>query len=138
MSYAVFTDGCSNLPGRLLSELKIEVLPCNYTMDGVPCVFEGDMETFDAKSFYDKLRAGSVVKTSLLNTHLFMTHFRTELEKGRDVIYVGMSSGISGTIQAAKIAAMELADEFPEADRSCKRSNCRNRYGSEYQASSLG
>ena len=53
------------------------------------------------------------MKTSLLNAHLFEEHFRPELEKGLDVIYVGMSSGISGTFQAARMAAEELMHEFP-------------------------
>ena len=114
MSYTVFTDGCSNLPGKLLSQLDIRVLPCSYTMDGEPKVYEGDIENFDSHGFYEKLRNGSQMKTSLLNTHLFLTHFRPELEKGLDVIYVGMSSGISGTIQAARMAAEELSEEFPE------------------------
>lgn len=113
MSFTVFTDGCSNLPGSLLRDLDIRVLPCSYVLDGVPSVYEGDIDAFDTHTYYDKLRAGSVMKTSLLNTHLFLTHFRPELEKGLDVIYVGMSSGISGTIQAARIAAEELEAEFP-------------------------
>lgn len=113
MSFTVFTDGCSNLPGRLLSELDIRVLPCSYVLDGQSGVYEGDIDAFDSHAYYDKLRAGSVMKTSLLNTHLFLTHFRPELEQGRDVVYVGMSSGISGTIQAARIAADELQEEFP-------------------------
>lgn len=114
MSFAIFTDGCSNLPGKLLSDLNILTLPCSYTIDEVPHTFSGDMDTFDAKAYYDQLRAGAVVKTSLLNSHVFLTHFRPELEKGLDVIYIGMSSGISGTFQAAKIAAMELEEEFPD------------------------
>jgi len=114
MSFTVFTDGCSNLPGRLLTELDIRVLPCSYVLDGEPGTYEGDIDAFDTHGYYDKLRSGSEMKTSLLNTHLFLTHFRPELEQGRDVIYVGMSSGISGTIQAARIAAEELSDEFPE------------------------
>lgn len=114
MSYTIFTDGCSNLPGRMLSDLKIRVLPCSYVLDGVPGTYEGDIDAFDTHDYYDKLRGGSVMKTSLLNTHLFLTHFRPELEQGLDVIYVGMSSGISGTIQSARIAAEELSEEFPE------------------------
>ncbi len=114
MPFTIFTDGCSNLPGRLLTELDIRVLPCSYVLDGEPGVFMGDIDSFDTHGYYEKLRSGSVMKTSLLNTHLFLSHFRPELEAGRDVIYIGMSSGISGTIQAAKIAAEELADEFPE------------------------
>ena len=113
MSYTVFTDGCSNLPGRLLKELSIRVLPCSYVMDDVPGTYLGDIDAFDTHAYYDKLRSGSVMKTSLLNSQLFMDHFRPELEQGLDVVYVGMSSGISGTIQAARIAAEELEEEFP-------------------------
>jgi len=113
MSFTVFTDGCSNLPGHLLASLDIRVLPCSYVLDGIPGTYEGDIDSFDTHAYYNKLRSGSVMKTSLLNTHLFLTHFRPALESGNDVIYVGMSSGISGTIQAARIAAEELADEFP-------------------------
>ncbi len=114
MSFTIFTDGCSNLPGSLLSRLNIRVLPCSYTLDDEPGTFDGNIETFDSHAYYDKLRAGSRMKTSLLNTQLFLDHFRPELEQGRDVVYVGMSSGISGTIQAAKIAQAELSGEFPE------------------------
>jgi DegV family protein with EDD domain len=114
MTFAVFTDGCSNLPGRILRELEIHVLPCSYVMDGQPGTYLGDIDAFDTHEYYEKLRAGSVMKTSLLNSQLFMDHFRPHLEKGEDVVYVGMSSGISGTIQAARIAAEELMEEFPD------------------------
>ena len=114
MSFTVFTDGCSNLPGTLLEKYDIRVLPCSYVLDGVPGTYDGNIEAFDSHGFYDKLRNGASLKTSLLNTHLFLTHLRPELEAGKDVIYVGMSSGISGTIQAARIAAEELSDDFPE------------------------
>lgn len=114
MSYTVFTDGCSNLPKQLLSSLQIRVLPCSYTLDGESHIFSGDMDGFDSRTYYDRLRHGAVLTTSLLNTQLFLDHFRPELEKGRDVVYVGLSSGVSGTIQSARMAAVELAEEFPE------------------------
>ena len=76
MSFVVYTDGCSNLPGRILKELDIRVLPCSYVMDDVPGTYEGDIDAFDTKGYYNKLRAGSVMKTSLLNSQLFMDHFR--------------------------------------------------------------
>ena len=114
MSYTVFTDGCSNLPNNLRKELDIRVLPCSYTLDGEEGVFDGNLEAFDTHAYYDKLRAGAVMKTSLINSQLFMDHFRPELEKGQDVVYVGLSSGVSGTLQAGKMAADELMAEFPE------------------------
>lgn len=114
MSYRIFTDGCSNLPNSILKDLDIHVLPCEYVMDGVAGVYDGNVDDFDFHGYYDKLRNGSELKTSLLNSHLFMSHFRPALEAGEDVVYVGMSSGISGTIQAARIAAEELSEEFPD------------------------
>lgn len=114
MSFAVFTDGCSNLPGRLLRELDIQVLPCSYTFDDVQGVFEGDIDSFDTHTYYEKLRSGSVMKTSLLNAELFQSFFRPQLEQGRDVVYIGLSSGVSGTFQSANIAAAELREEFPD------------------------
>ena len=113
MSYRVFTDACSNLPNATLRGLDIHVLPCSYEMDGVPDVYAGDMDGFDFHDYYNKLRSGSEMKTSLLNSHLFMTHFRPALEAGEDVVYVGLSSGVSGTIQSARMAAEELSEEFP-------------------------
>ncbi len=90
----------------------ISLLPCEYTVNGKPETYYGDVESFDAHSFYEGLKNGNIVKTSLLNTQLFLSHFRPVLEKGLDIIYVSMSSGISGTYQAAVIAAKELMEEF--------------------------
>ena len=114
MSFAIFVDGSSNLPGRLLRELTIEILPCSYTMNGQPSTYDGSLDSFDAHEYYDMLRHGGRVQTSLLNTQLFLDSFRPVLERGEDVLYFSMSSGISGTCHAARIAAEELLEEFPE------------------------
>lgn len=114
MSFSIFVDGSSNLPGHLLRELTIEILPCSYTMNGQPSTYDGSLDSFDAHEYYDMLRQGGRVQTSLLNTQLFLDSFRPVLERGEDVVYFSMSSGISGTCHAARIAAEELLEEFPE------------------------
>lgn len=114
MSFTIFVDGSSNLPGRLLRELGIEILPCTYSMDGVPSTYDGSLDNFDAHGYYEMLRQGGRVQTSLLNTQLFLDSFRPVLERGEDAVYFSMSSGISGTCQAARMAAQELLEEFPE------------------------
>ena len=114
MSYTVFTDAASNLPGKYTKGMDIRPLPCSYTLDGCEGVYEGDIDAFDSKAYYDRLRSGARMKTSLINSHLFESFFRPELEKGLDVVYVGLSSGVSGTFQAARMAAEELRHEFPE------------------------
>jgi len=39
---------------------------------------------------------------------------RPVLQSGQDILFVGMSSGISGAYHSAELAAEELAPEFPE------------------------
>ena len=113
MSFTVFTDGCSNLPGSVLTRLQIRTLPFTYTINGKQILYNGDIESFDAHAHYELLRAGELIQTSLANTQQFLDHFRPVLEAGQDVIYIGMSSGISGTYQASTMAAAELLAEFP-------------------------
>ncbi|MCF0105427.1 MAG: DegV family protein [Holdemanella sp.] len=112
MSFIVFADGTANLPKSLLG--SIQLLPCTYLVDDETHIYEGDIDDFDGHDYYQQLREGKTVKTSLLNTYLFEEHFKPVLEKGLDVIYISMSSGISGTYQAAKIAAEELMEEYPD------------------------
>ncbi len=112
MSFAVFTDGSANLPGSLLD--GITVLPSTYTVNGEPVTYKGDIENFDMHAYYDGLRAGDVIQTSLLNTDLFLSAFEPVLKEGKDIVYVAMSSGISGTYNAARIAAEQLMENYPE------------------------
>lgn len=110
MLFAVFADGSANLPRKMLE--GITLLPCEYSVDGVQETYLGDVDHFDGHAYYERLRNGGVVQTSLLNTHLFLTRFAPALERGLDVIYVAMSSGISGTYHAAKAAARELMEQY--------------------------
>lgn len=114
MSFVVFTDGCSNLPGTVLKGRQIHTLPFTYTINDQQIVYDGDIDNFDAPAHYELLRAGELIQTSLANTQQFIDQFRPVLESGSDVIYIGMSSGISGTYQASTIAAAELNEAYPE------------------------
>lgn len=113
MGFTIFVDGSSNLPGSIIRQTGISILPCSYTLNGNPGTYNGHLDTFDAHEYYSMLAQGAKIQTSLLNTQLFLDHFRPVLAAGQDVVYFSMSSGISGTFQAAKIAAEELREEFP-------------------------
>lgn len=112
LSFQVFADGSANLPETMLQ--GISLLPCEYTVDGKPQVYWGDVDSFDAHEFYEDLKNGKEIKTSLLNTHLFLSLFEPVLETGLDIIYISMSSGISGTYNAAMTAARELMDKYKD------------------------
>ena len=108
MTFAVFSDGTANLPGYLLEGIR--VLPITYTMNDVPHIYTGDIENFDVHTYYEALRNGASVKTSLLNTELFLSEFEPVLKEGTDIVYIAMSSHISGTYNAARTAAEQLAE----------------------------
>lgn len=112
MSFVVFADGTSNLPDFLRKGIRM--LPCVYTVNGETRTYDGDLESFDVHEYYENLRNGMEVKTSLLNPQLFLSEFLPALKEGLDVIYVAMSSGISGTFNAAVSAAQELMGEFKD------------------------
>lgn len=107
----LFTDTSANLPVEIIDEYGIEVVPFSYTIDGVEYIPERE---FDGKAFYAAMRAGSAVKTSMVNTGTFIELFKTALDAGKDVLYIGMSGGISGTANAALMAKQELDEEYPD------------------------
>ena len=84
MPFTIFVDGSSNLPGSVTGSLDIRVLPCSYTVDGRPSTYNGQLDSFDPQEYYEALRQGAKVQTSLLNTQLILDSFRPELEQGRD------------------------------------------------------
>ena len=50
----------------------------------------------------------------MVNTGTFIERFKATLDAGRDVLYIGMSGGISGTANAALMAKQELDEEYPD------------------------
>ena len=110
IKFRVFADGTANLPEKMLN--GITLLPCEYTVDGKPQVYWGDVDSFDAHDFYENMKSGKEIRTSLLNTHLFLSHLEPVLREGLDAIFISMSSGISGTYNAAMAAARELMEKY--------------------------
>ena len=111
----LFTDTSANLPLRVLREHHISVLSFSYTVDGEPVHYdENSSADFDGKAFYGAMRDGAVVKTSMINVVKFELPFSEALQAGDDVLYVGMSGGISGAAGAAAIAVKDLRQKYPD------------------------
>ena len=110
----LYTDTSANLPLALLREYDIAVIPFSYTVNGVAEDYSEETD-FDGKAFYDAMRRGAEVKTSMVNPATAAAFFERALAQGNDVLYVGMSGGISGTAHAAALAAEELREKYPHA-----------------------
>ncbi|MDO4318890.1 MAG: DegV family protein [Lachnospiraceae bacterium] len=116
MSYVIIVDSASNLVEEQLSQYEIEIIPYYINVDGkeVSCFERNEDDVEKAKRFYDHIRKGGDAHTSLINPERFCACFEPYLQQGRDVVFIGISSGLSGTVQAAKIAAEMLSEKYPE------------------------
>ena len=114
MSFRIVTDTSANLPTELLEQYDIPVLPFNFYVDGkeANCL---DTRVFDGKAFYDAIRDGAKVTTSQISPQIYEDMFRPMLENREEVLFVGMSSGISGSFHCAEIAKDDLLEDFPDA-----------------------
>ena len=111
--FRIVTDTASNLPTAYLQAENITVIPFTFhTESGEQSCM--DTASFDAKAFYTAMRNGEKVTTSQIPPQRFVDNIRPMLENGEDVLFVSMSSGISGSYASSKIAANQLAEEFPE------------------------
>ena len=111
--FRIVTDTSSNLPTAYLQAENITVIPFTFhTESGEQSCM--DTASFDAKAFYTAMRNGEKVTTSQIPPQRFVDNIRPMLENGEDVLFVSMSSGISGSYASSKIAAHQLAEEFPE------------------------
>ena len=109
MSFAVLTDTSGNLPKRLTDEHNIGVIPFVYTVNGTDHVCL-DIESFNGADFYREMKAGQVVTTTQISPQQYADFFAPYLAEGKDVIFVSMSSGISGSCNSANIAAGMLRE----------------------------
>ena len=108
--YRIMTDSSCDLPEEFVREYELRVLPLRVTL-GEETYFN-EPGAVDSHTFYEKLRAGVPAKTSAVNTQAFLDAMKEELDAGRDVLYIGFSSGLSGTYSAGEMAAQSLRPQI--------------------------
>ncbi len=114
--FDIYADSAANIPADLRKSRDIRIISFTYLLCGkeYPC-FEEDVPFVEtAKRYYDNIRAGAEVKTSLINKEQFKEAVRPSLAAGRDALLITISSGVSGTYKQAEEAAKELKEEFPD------------------------
>lgn len=109
--YIILTDSCCDLTEAQLSALGVDSLSLEVLIDGGDPIYNNDVNIED---FYKKLREKGKVTTSAISMDRFTEFFEKYLKEGRDVLYLGFSSGLSGTYNAAFVAAQELAERYSE------------------------
>ncbi len=114
MSYRIFTDATSDLPATFAEQLHVTVLPMGFTMEEKEYFYIPGRSDMPIETFFEKMRAGVAATTAQVNTFAFVEAFEPVLQAGEDVLYIGFSSKLSGTVQSAFHAAEELGAKYPD------------------------
>lgn len=117
MQFDIYTDSAANIPEELVAKHDIRVIPYVITVNGEERLSyeQGTPFSETAKRYYDDMRAGAEVKTSLISAERIMEAVAPSLEAGRDALIVTISSGVSGTYAQAIEAKKQLEERFGDA-----------------------
>ncbi len=110
--YIISTDTSCDFPLEYVKQHQLPLVTLFYSIDGV--TGENGCPSSDVlKNFYDKMRAGSMTKTQQASIEDTEKVFREILQEGKDILHIAFSSGLSGTANAARLAAENMMEEFP-------------------------
>ena len=112
--YVIVTDSCCDFSQDLIRDLDLTVIPLSVQL-GEDRFRNCPDEAPESHVFYTRLSRGEPAQTSAPNVEEFKDCFLPFLRQGKDVLYLGFSSGLSGTDHNGAMAAEELQEEFPEA-----------------------
>ncbi len=111
--YVLSCCSTADLTKEQLQSRDIHYACMHFFLDGKEYLDDlGESMPFD--KFYQAMADGADTKTSQINVDEFLSYFRPYLEQGKDVFHVSLSSGISGTFNAACVARDTLSAEFPD------------------------
>ena len=114
MAIKIVTDSSCDLGINFIEENNIELIPLLLNLDGE--TLKDDLgKSLGYREFYEKLRAGSMPSTSQINIYTFEEKFKELLDKGYEILYIGLSSALSGTFNSANMARNNILEENPNA-----------------------
>ena len=112
--YVILTDATSDLSAEDCRKYGIKVLGMNVKIGEEEFEFHPDT-VFDVKGFYEKLKQFPNATTSQVSIYRFHHCFEALVKEGKDILYIGFASALSGTFQNAWVARNEVLEAYPQA-----------------------
>ena len=113
-SYRIITDSSCDLTQEMADSLCLQIAPLSVNFKGQEHRNYLDGRELNVKDFYQGLRDGEMTSTTAANPTLWKEVAEPILKAGEDVLVLAFSSGLSTTCNAARIAAEELTELYPE------------------------
>ncbi len=121
-NYVIITDSACDLNPSILKSWNVECINLTFHFENEEKQYSND--EMEINTFYERMKKGDTAKTAAINPEGFATAFEKILNDGKDVLYLGFSSGLSTTFNSARIAAEELREKYPERKILCVDSLC--------------
>ena len=103
----------ADLSAEHLEKRNISYIPFHFFLDEKE--YSDDLgKTIPYHDFYKAMADGAMTRTSQINADEYEKYFTPILQAGNDILYVALSSGISGSYNSALIAQKSLREKFPE------------------------
>ena len=114
MGIKIITDSACDLKREYIDKNNIALLSLILNLEGQ--AIKDDLgKSLSYEEFYNKMRHGATPTTSQINAHDFEEEFTKYIKNGDSIIYISISSSLSGTFNSANIARNNLIEEYPEA-----------------------
>ena len=117
--FVIITDSCSDLGKDVRKRLNIEYVPMNIVYDEKELIASLDWDLYTPKELYDLMKSGKRITTNQVPVNVFMDEFEKYLKDEKDIIYIGCSSALSGSINASYVVRDELLSKYPNAKIYC-------------------
>lgn len=114
MNYVFMTDASCDLTQELAVEAGVKVLPMEFQIGENCYMHYPDCRMMSIEEFYGHIKDGEVPKTTQINFDSFKNYFEQYLKAGKDVLYTGISTGLSGTYNTCMMAVNELKEKYPK------------------------
>lgn len=114
MKIKLITDSACDLPLEYIQKNAIDVAYLEVNVQGT--FIQDDFgQTLSHKQFYKLLREGELTSTSQVNIHTFEEIFEKYIKEEYAIIYIGLASVLSGTVNSATVARENLLEKYPHA-----------------------
>lgn len=113
--FVIFADASSDIGPAFLQKEDIRVLPMLCLSKGEPRTLTGFESDEELALFYREMREGKMYSTSQITPGEYEEAFAPAMREGRDVLYLALSGGLTGTVESARMAAEKLNRKLPPA-----------------------
>ncbi|RYD02986.1 hypothetical protein N752_21475 [Desulforamulus aquiferis] len=113
-NFVILTDSCCDLPLEIINSNKLDYVPLTYQLAGKE-YFDDFGHSLTYEEFYQAMKAGNVVKTSQATSQAFYNKFLDYVIRDIEILYIGVSTGLSGTYNSANLAQRTILEDYPAA-----------------------